>query len=860
MFLEAIGAGNAGIFFLNQPIVEKYLEYLDGIGSKSFMNKTNLEYIRNMFPATEQDVRNASISVEGLYGNITQYRDKKGRLDSRDNAEQQLILNEFIKYTILGSQLFSYTQATNYDTTKFGSSDLYLKKQLGTLTAENFNLISNVNDVLNNTFVGKMSELLGKSFNSFGAIMKTEDPKIKAYMIDTLKEYAKRKYMTADDYLKVANLINNSFLDYIIQNDRNFYNLIKPDLVDSETAVVTKLEQAKQKYPSIQILKDLAPAIGNREGGAQSIELKANVKSAYSENLYVGMMRELRDANPELNSLYNDIINVAILQGVGQTAISIRNIIPLEDYAAKITPIINNLQPNINLESYSNGMFQRNNFNNKDVFTEFSPYFMESNETIIDSNTGEEELAYFIPTFKEMRGVTRKSRRLITLNDVYNSFQLSSDYIKIPKVITNKDGLKVNVATGLEVTKKDYTIMKQKGSQDLYDGYYYKKVYTDNMDQFGNRIPLKTYNKKIDGYDYYYKLINVYGDGPRAVEYNSEFGRSVINNGSVQLDKELDDRDIVNFFAPQVEEKVVPLEEPTMVMQPDNVQKILSGEKTTTLRVDNFPSGVYNFGGKDFQVTNRGLLNVEEAGGVEAISKSEAFAETGPKYSTTKDFLAGKRKLYVYDITPVGSVAEEETLTEPLEQEIARLKKEIEEAKFNQGQLSDTMPEMIVVNNWSKITPESAQKETGLKGGTKADISPSLLNKSGVTVDQAANDIWESEFGIDSNVDTQDVKNIIIDILYFGNISKYKESIVTNSEIENLKSELRDKQEELNAQKEKVKSDKKALKASQLGLFGNTLKLKDGNEYTSDQLNTKMLLDMGYTTQEAGKIIKNNKC
>ena len=199
---------------------------------------------------------------------------------------------------------------------------------------------------------------------------------------------------------------------------------------------------------------------------------------------------------------------------------------------------------------------------------------MESYETVIDSNTGEEELVYFIPAFKAMKGVTKTSRRLITLSDVYNSFQLGSDYIKIPKVVTNKDGLKVNIATGLEVTKKDYAIMKQKGSQDLYDAYYYKKVYTDNMDQFGNRLPLRTYNKKIDGYDYYYKLINVYGDGPRAVEYNTEFGPSVINNGSVkigkktddkngstQLDKELDDRDIVNFFAPQVEEEVVSLQE-----------------------------------------------------------------------------------------------------------------------------------------------------------------------------------------------------------------------------------------------------------------------------------------------------------
>lgn len=93
----------------------------------------------------------------------------------------------------------------------------------------------------------------------------------------------------------------------------------------------------------------------------------------------------------------------------------------------------------------------------------------------------------------------------------------------------------------------------------------------------------------------------------------------------------------------------------TIPMQPDNVVKILSGEKTTTLRTNNLPSGVYIIGGKEFNITNRGLLSVEEAGGIEAITKSEAFAESGPKYSSTKEFLAGRRKLYVYDIKPTDT-------------------------------------------------------------------------------------------------------------------------------------------------------------------------------------------------------------
>lgn len=597
MFLEAIGAGNTGIYFLNQPIIEKYLEHLDSIGSKSVMGKDNLEYIRDQFPTTDQFITNTSISVEQLLDNIQEYGEK-GEFDQRKNAEQQLILNEFIKYKILADQLFSYTQSTNYDTTRFGSSDALLKKEWATFNTSNFNLISNVDDVLKNTFIGKQAELLSKSFASFGAIMKTELPEIKAYTISTLKKYATRKYMSSDDYEKIANLIKNSFVDYVIQNNTTISNMVEPLLVNSETAVVNQLEQAKQKYPNMQILKDLIPVLGNRDGSAKSIQLKANVKDAYSENLYVGMMRELRDI-PELNNLYNNIVNVAILQGTGQSAISIRNIIPVEDYAAKIAPIIQQLTPNPTLDAFENGMFERNNFTNKDVITDFTPYVYtpepdengEYNPKSIrtNPNTGEDELVHFLPAFTSMKGVSKTSRRLLMLSDRFNSFQLSSDFLRIPKVITDKNsdyGKKINVMTGIEVTKADYAKMKQKGSQDLYDSYYYKKVYTTNKDKFGNPIPLTTIGATKTGdplTNYYYKLINVYGDGNRAVEFNTNFGPSVIDNGSMRIKQELNDQDIVNQFAPQIAEEVVPLpiEEGVQTVEQLSLFNLMFGDTIT---------------------------------------------------------------------------------------------------------------------------------------------------------------------------------------------------------------------------------------------------------------------------------------
>lgn len=94
----------------------------------------------------------------------------------------------------------------------------------------------------------------------------------------------------------------------------------------------------------------------------------------------------------------------------------------------------------------------------------------------------------------------------------------------------------------------------------------------------------------------------------------------------------------------------------------DNVDKIVSGVKTTTVKTKGIEDGNYNIGGKIFKLTNRGLLSVEEAGGAEAITQSEAFGELGPKFQHTKDFLAGKRKLYVVDIIPY--ISEEDVTPE----------------------------------------------------------------------------------------------------------------------------------------------------------------------------------------------------
>jgi hypothetical protein len=153
---------------------------------------------------------------------------------------------------------------------------------------------------------------------------------------------------------------------------------------------------------------------------------------------------------------------------------------------------------------------------------------------------------------------------------------------------------------------------------------------------------------------------------------------------------------------------------------------------------------------------------------------------------------------------------DEFTQEEQLQFEIDDITRRIAELEQLQEGLAESNLETIVLNNLPKITPVSAKKETGAKVGTKLDISPSLLSGNGVTVDQAANDIWEDNF-VDTGIDTQDVRNIIIDILSSGSKANYQSQLATSGEMAKLKEELRDLKADLsklNKGKSKIKTPK----------------------------------------------------
>lgn len=538
MFLERIGVGELTPMFLNQPIITEYVKYLDSIGYKYLYKKANIDYIYNKFPSSVT----ADIDVNSLESNIDKYYN--GKLSDADNAVQQAIFREFLKYSKMAEHSFDLTQASNYDTTKFKNSDSFSRKNTKTKIAREKNIFISVDNVLNDNFIGEEKELLDLAMDSVGAIIKLERDEFTNITGEVIEPFEQKK-ISQDDFEKVASRVKASFLDYIVQIKTKMNQEIA-SLMLGENSISRQLTEAKKRHSKLKILNDLQTISSDREDGAQTLKLIANIKDAYDENLYTEMMRELKDVEPEL---YQSIIKVAILQGSYQSAVSIKNIIPVEDYSRIIKPIIDSLTATPEIRDFANGMFQRNNWKNDIVVPIIEPYFRVTSEVPSEDVFGNDIYQYFSPAFPNIQalGLKSKDRKILLVNPIYNPLEATSDFLKVPRVISPRGSQdQIDIATGLSVPGIRFVQMKKAGDMSLRNIYGYQKV------KYPNGESLVT-NKG----EFVYKLVNLWGDGQLLSEYYSDFRPSAIHNGTARIDNEIPNADIINLYAPPISVKII---------------------------------------------------------------------------------------------------------------------------------------------------------------------------------------------------------------------------------------------------------------------------------------------------------------
>ena len=534
MFLERIGAGEVTAYFLNQPIIVNYLRYLDSIQAKGLFSQKNLTAMLNEFSTTDEalalmmeDAKNKTIdtSINHLRENISKYKANKGVMSVEFNAEQRVIFMEFLKVAKMAQEVFTFTQGYNYDTTKFRNSDSLARKVVRTVKAKTNNVINSIDSIFENSFIGEQKNFIDESMKAMGAIFKLEHRKFRYVKDEVMTQYKEDDYLSQDDYDSIADKVSASYFDFIIQTNSDIQYELK-ELTTGDNSVASQLPKIQIKHPSIKLLSELTTESSFRPGGAETIRLKVKPDLSTEVNAYIGMMRELKALEPEF---YNRLVKLAIIQGSQPSYVTILQIIPNEDYAAIVNPIIQALTPSNALDVfYQEAMFQRQNWKDEVAVPTVKKFNYKERSDIYS-----DDVTYSTEMFGSIPGEPISRRQILLLNPNYN---ISDEVVKIPRVAkasirktkntpegkqTFQETVMIDISKNKPVSVSDIAKSRAKG-MFTYDMYYgYKKVkYSDGsplIDQNGNHV---------------YKRINLYGDGVYASEYRLDKEASIFNNGS----------------------------------------------------------------------------------------------------------------------------------------------------------------------------------------------------------------------------------------------------------------------------------------------------------------------------------------
>lgn len=577
MLMERIGVGELTPFFLRQPIITEYLKMLDRKKSRSLFGKDNREDIAKMFPVlkgedydlsvdfvkNEDGATNFEKSKENLLASIREYAaDPTASVKNNQfNQKQRAVLKEFLALAKLAQLNYKFSQAYNYDTTRIRNYEGFKRKMERSISTNQTNIISSLGKVLNGTFIGDQVRLIREELKALGVIMKLDNSDIEMYIDSVMEPFYNDEFMSADDFDFVAEKVKTSFLDFIIQTKSD---LIVPadykNLFTGKESVAARLLKMKEResYPSI--LNYLVPFNSLQENGPVTVALKVKPEDAIDVNRHIGMMLELKEQEPEF---YDDLVKLSVLQGTFETNLSVASVIPVEDRARFIAPIINTLKPSAELETFHReGMFYRNNFTDDRIVPEISPRYqsgIDPSAETVQIDYGRVDTFFMLPSI----GLLPANPQFIKLNNKYSFMNESgSDFVKMKRyqfVSGTVETKVIDLIGGEQMSVGDFKKLSDQGQISPSQLIGYKKVRSADNVPFTYQVQTK------DGFDDYsvFKMVNLYGNSRIVSEYPTVMRPSAFNNNTVKVEKEISDEEVINLlsgteFEDPMEDTIVP--------------------------------------------------------------------------------------------------------------------------------------------------------------------------------------------------------------------------------------------------------------------------------------------------------------
>lgn len=684
-FLTMVGLGidlKTTVYFMNQPIIREYLKYLSRNGKTFLFNTGNIKNFFNEYGFTSENIQSNKIKInkDSLLDTIEKYyQNEKGvrNLTKEELFEQTTIFQQFMQFAVIADNMRTVVQGTTYDTDISADPNMNIRKEYFTSKALNNTLFSGVDDIFNNSFIGNQRRLSTLTSAAIAEpVFKLSHPQVREVTDPLIDQLVTKRGMTKDNFIKYANQVDAALLSYLIQTKYSLTNKIEKLFIDETESLAKRIIKAKRilsKKPNSDILNNiifqrLATFVKNKKSEVKNVMLVYKPNDAFTSDIYTEAFRELRD-NPDTSNLYYDLIRASFLQsGVQKSPFSFLEYLPSEDFSTMVKPIVDNILSFDQLREFHElQAFFRNNWNNTDLV----PLMKEQFRITGSANDPNSYLrsnhvkAKWFTDLKTSKGIKQSLYEPIKVHA--NKKEASSSVILFEKWTVIQDYVlynnSQNDAAGREINPEVST----------------KKILMQRLeDNEGNPIiyPVKT---KYGIQDYYmYFPINAWGDSFRLQEYYTTPRASKIENRTEKIDeipmKEIREAyfggdeilDETNNNLDNSEKSDIFVEQPTkkvnISMQPDNIEKILKGEKTTTIRNELYAekvglkkgeTGIVTFKGKDYSITNRGSYTIEEAGGPEVILKSEGVKKINDfKYQQTKNWMNGKGKMVIYDIKP----------------------------------------------------------------------------------------------------------------------------------------------------------------------------------------------------------------
>ena len=548
LLLERLGVPtNITVLFMNQPIIREYTKLLERTGMSYPYIQDNIDDIKKQFPVKETKkvpkdypTKDLSKLPQLLEDNIDSFYNKS--LTQEQNEFQHFILQEYLKYAVMAQNLFRIGQATNYDTARFTNPYLFLLKNTKTEDAKQNNIFSSSEDLLKNTFIGKIKEYIqDATLQISSSFFKFLHPSITPFVFPTMYRLAERKKMSEQDFIKASRKVEQSFINYLIQNSTGLNNQLYSLLVEEATSAAKLLNEKKAEIESLPnnpfpIISKFITENTSSPEATKTIKMFDKGTDVFTKNTLIAAMQEIK-TNPKTSALYGKLVRTAFLQsGIGQSPISFLDIVPVEDFKELVLPAIKNLYNVELLRGFQQtDSFFRNSWKDPLIVPRL-PIKYEENE---------------YTDFDEFGGFSSRPIKNKFVNASLSSYAKSKG---IPNLMAFK------VSEMASQYSSDYVTV-QLGEKENKKTYLLKKL-IDPTTSKPFTLPYKDRNGKVwdhsNRHGIYYQ-INPLGDGYKAQEYyNSPRPSALKETGAAYIPVELSPAEIIAAIQGNITEGQAP--------------------------------------------------------------------------------------------------------------------------------------------------------------------------------------------------------------------------------------------------------------------------------------------------------------